>query len=118
MNKNTKIWLNYTLGAAISLLLLWSIYRQVSKQLAGLDANLWKHSGPNVFLMLCIALLFVNVLLESGKWYLLTNMVDPLSYPRALSSYLAGMAFSIVTPNRMGDYPGRILYLGRSNTFR
>jgi hypothetical protein len=106
------------LGAAISLLLLWSIYRQVSRQLTSIDANLWKHNGPDVFLILCIALLFVNVLLESGKWYMLTNMVEHMSYLRVLSSYLAGMAFSIITPNRIGDYPGRILYLGRSNTFR
>ncbi len=118
MNKNTKIWLNYTLGAAISLLLLWSIYTQVKKQLGGMDANVWKQTGPGLFLALCIALLFVNVLLESGKWYLLTNMVEPISYPKALSSYLAGVAFSIITPNRIGDYPGRILFLGRNNTFR
>ena len=118
MNKNTKIWLNYTLGAAISLLLLWSMYTQVRRQLEGMDANVWKQTGPGLFLALCIALLFVNVLLECGKWYLLTNMVEPISYPKALSSYLAGVAFSIITPNRIGDYPGRILFLGRNNTFR
>lgn len=49
---------------------------------------------------------------------MLCNSVEPLSYSRAFSSYLTGMAFSIVTPNRIGDYPGRILYLGRNNTFR
>ena len=62
--------------------------------------------------------MFVNLLLESGKWSLLTNSVEEVSFPKAFSSYLAGMAFSIITPNRIGDYPGRILYLGRSNTFR
>ncbi len=118
MNKNTKIWLNYLVGAAISLLLLWNIYHQVNKQLAGMDAHVWKQTGPDLFLVLCISLLFVNVLLESGKWHLLTNSVERVSYPRALASYLAGVAFSIITPNRIGDYPGRILYLGRSNTFR
>jgi hypothetical protein len=62
--------------------------------------------------------MFVNILIESTKWYLLSNSVEPISYFRAFSSYLAGMAFSVITPNRIGDYPGRILYLGRSNTFR
>ena len=118
MNKNTKIWVNYAIGAAISLLLLWSIYTQVRKQLTGMDAGIWKQTGPSVFLTLCVALLFVNMLLESGKWYLLANSVERTSYPRAFASYLAGMAFSLITPNRIGDYPGRVLFLGRSNTFR
>ena len=118
MNKNTKIWLKYIAGLAILMLLLWSIYVQVTKQLTGISASSWTQTGPAVYLILCICLMFVNILIESRKWYVLSNSVEELSYFRALCSYLAGMAFSIVTPNRIGDYPGRILYLGRSNTFR
>ena len=116
MNKSTKIWLNYLLGIALSLLLLWGIYRQVMT--AGIDLETWWQTGPDINLYLCLGLLFVNIVLESSKWYLLTNYVEPVGYFRALGSYLAGMAVSIVTPNRVGDYPGRILYLGRGNTFR
>ncbi len=118
MNKATKIWLNYLAGGAISLFLLWSIYGQVTKQLAGIDAGIWKQTGPNIYLYLCIALMFINTSLEGRKWYLLVSSVEPVSYFRAFASYLAGIAFSIVTPNRIGEYPGRILYLGSSNTFR
>ena len=118
MNKSTKIWLNYTLGGAISLILLWSIYGQVTKQLAGIDGSVWQHTGPVSYLICCIALMFANTSLEGYKWHLLTRSVEPLPYWRTFSSYLAGVAFSIITPNRIGEYPGRILYLGRSNTFR
>jgi Lysylphosphatidylglycerol synthase TM region len=118
VNKNTKIWLNYLAGGAISFLLLWSIYGQVTKQMAGINADAWKQTGPVIYLWLCIALMFFNTSLEGYKWYLLTRSVEPLSYSRAFSSYLAGIAFSIITPNRIGEYPGRILYLGRSHTFR
>ena len=71
-----------------------------------------------MYLWVCIALMLVNTTLESYKWFILTNSVEPVKYSRAFSSYLAGIAFSIITPNRVGEYPGRILYLGRSNTFR
>ena len=118
MNKNTKIRLNYIVGGAISLFLLCSIYGQVTKQLASIGADTWKHTGPDWYLLLCISLMFVNTSLEGSKWYLLTNSVEPVKYFTAFSSYLAGVAFSIVTPNRIGEYPGRILYLGRSNTWR
>lgn len=118
MNKNTKIWLNYLAGAIISSLLLWCIYRQVSKQMADIDADAWRQTNSNIYLFLCIGLMFINTSLEGYKWYLLTSSVEPINYYRAFSSYLAGVAFSIVTPNRIGEYPGRILYLGRSDTFR
>lgn len=62
--------------------------------------------------------MFVNTTLEGVRWYLLTNSVEPVSYTKAFSSYLAGVALSIITPNRSGEYPGRILYLGRANTLR
>jgi len=118
VNKNTKIWLNYLAGAGISLFLLWSIYGQITKQLNSIDSNAWKQTGDQLYLWLCIGLMFINTSLESYKWYLLTNSVEPVSYPRALAGYLAGIAFSIITPNRIGEYPGRILYLGKVNTFR
>jgi len=118
VNKSTKIWLNYIAGGAISLLLLWSIYGQVTKQLSGIGADVWKHTGPVLYLVCCIALMFANTSLEGYKWHLLTRRVEPLPYWRTFASYLAGVAFSIITPNRIGEYPGRILYLGRSNTFR
>ena len=118
MNKNTKIRLNYIAGAAISLLLLWSIYVQVMKQVHSLDPGAWKHAGRIGYLLTCIILMFANTSLEGFKWYLLCRSVEPVSYARAFSSYLAGVAFAIITPNRIGEYPGRILYLGRTNTLR
>jgi hypothetical protein len=118
MNKNTKIWLNYIAGAAISLFLLWSIWGQVTKQVYSISGDTWKHTGAQAWLWVSIALMLVNTSLESVKWYLLTNSVEPTPYTSAVGSYLAGVALSIITPNRIGEYPGRILYLGRTHTFR
>ena len=118
MNKSTKIWLNYLVGGSISIFLLLSIYRQVVKQLHSLDAAAWQHTGPVASLAACVALMLANTSLEGYKWYLLTNMAGHTDYRRAYGSYLAGVAFSIITPNRIGEYPGRILYLRAGNTIR
>lgn len=128
MNKSTKIWLNYLLGACISALLLWGIWNQVLKQINGikerqpelesLDFATLFQTGPDIFLWLCLILMPINVLLEAKKWQILVSSAQPLSYRRAMTSYLAGIAISLVTPNRIGEYPGRMLYLKRENTVR
>lgn len=60
----------------------------------------------------------VNVGLETRKWQLLARSAQAFTYKQALLSYLAGLAFSIITPNRIGEYPGRLLYMKRKNTIR
>lgn len=118
LNKNTKIWLNYLLGAAISVLLLWGIYLQAKKQLHSVDGNIWQQTGPAWLLWLAILLYPINAALEAKKWHILAGSAQRTTYRQAFTSYLAGIAFSVVTPNRLGEYPGRILYLRRERTFR
>lgn len=118
LNKSTKIWLNYLLGGTISILLLWGIYLQVLSQLERVDiATLWE-TGADYFLWVCVILMPINLLLEAKKWQILAGSAQPLSFKGALASYLGGIAFSLVTPNRLGEYPGRMLYLKRKNTVR
>jgi hypothetical protein len=118
VNKSTKIWLNYFAGGTICLLLLWAIYGQIQKQLHSINSDAWRQTGNNTFIVACLILMVANSYLESYKWHLLLSRTEPVKYVRALGSYLAGVAFSIITPNRIGEYPGRILYLGGGNTFR
>ncbi len=118
LNKSTKIWLNYLLGGTISVLLLWGIYVQVLKQLEKVEIETLLQTGPDIYLWLCLLLMPVNLLLEAKKWQILVGSAQPLTYRRAMASYLAGIAFSLVTPNRLGEYPGRMIYLKRKNTVR
>lgn len=118
VNKNTKIWINYTVGICISLFLLCSIYIQVRDQAARVGKETWRQSGPQAYLWWCIVLMFVNTSLEGAKWYLLVRSVAPVRYAKAFASYLVGVAFSIITPNRIGEYPGRILYIAKGSTSR
>lgn len=118
MNKSTKIWLNYLLGGTISVLLLWGIYRQVLSQLTKVDMDSLLQTGPDYFMWICVILMPINLLLEAKKWQILAGSAQPLSYRSAMASYLGGIAFSLVTPNRLGEYPGRMLYLKRRNTIR
>lgn len=62
--------------------------------------------------LLAGALVVVNLGLETQKWRLLVRRFYPeITYQRAYAAVLAGMAFGIFTPNRIGEYAGRALYL-------
>lgn len=106
------------MGAVISALLIWGLYVQVRSHVAHLDWGTLSQTGQQYLLWLCIALMPVNLVLEAWKWKLLAGSAQPLSFGEAFSSLLGGIAFSMITPNRIGEYPGRILYLKRKNTFR
>lgn len=53
----------------------------------------------------------VNWGIEAYKWYLLVNNYQPLSFKKAYESVLSGLSLSMNTPNRIGEYGGRIVYL-------
>ncbi|MFA6401837.1 MAG: lysylphosphatidylglycerol synthase domain-containing protein [Salinivirgaceae bacterium] len=65
-------------------------------------------------LLLVFTLVFVNWFIESIKWRQLLIPVQLISFSDALKSVLAGISVSIFTPNRIGEFGGRILILQKS----
>jgi MFS family permease len=62
-----------------------------------------------------IVLVFVNWGMEARKWQLLMAGVERLSFFRAFKSVLCGVTMSLNTPNRIGEYAGRVLYIKEGN---
>jgi len=67
------------------------------------SADGWLLAGAALLLMP------VNWLLESCKWRLLMGSLRPISIGTAMRGVAAGIAFSLFTPNRLGEYAGRVL---------
>jgi uncharacterized membrane protein YbhN (UPF0104 family) len=67
--------------------------------------------GRSPLLILVVLLMFCNWALETTKWRLLVNRLDNISFFRALQGILFGVAFSLFTPNRLGEYGGRVMVL-------
>lgn len=59
-----------------------------------------------------LALVPFNWLAETQKWHQFVHRYDPrMDYWRSVRAVLAGVTFSIFTPNRVGEYGGRILFV-------
>ncbi len=68
--------------------------------------------AKGVFLLILVfCLMFLQWTLEAKKWQLLLKPIAPISMRTALSAIFRGISFSIATPNRMGEFAGRILFL-------
>lgn len=64
-------------------------------------------------LLLQLALLAINLLLESLKWRFILRPIKTISITEAISTTLTAMALGNITPARTGEHVGRIAWLPR-----
>jgi len=95
-----------------------SIYFIWKKVISRSDfTTLWNESleklfetGWQIVIAIC-TLMFLNWGLESLKWQLLLKKISPVSFAGAVRSVLSGVTVSFFTPNRIGEFAGRVLHL-------
>ncbi|MEN9340374.1 MAG: hypothetical protein RIQ62_1686, partial [Bacteroidota bacterium] len=114
-NKTLKAIFTTAFGLLLFLWMSYSLYHQV-KQQPNLN-EVW-HSiilslskQGKWSLAVIILLMMLNWSIEALKWRALLRDIEPISFSLALQSVLTGLSISILTPNRIGEYMGRILYL-------
>ncbi len=75
--------------------------------------------GPQAWKVLAvIVLMFFNWGIEAVKWKILVKHIETISFVTAFKGILAGVSLAINTPNRVGEYFGRIIYLREGNRLR
>lgn len=73
-------------------------------------------SGRAAGLLLIVCLLaWINWSLEAVKWKLLISKIEEVSFVKALRAFFNGITLSFFTPNRMGEFAGRVIYLRKEN---
>jgi uncharacterized membrane protein YbhN (UPF0104 family) len=60
-------------------------------------------------------LVLVNWGVETGKWQYLIRKIENVRFFRAFEAVLAGVAISSFTPNRIGEFLGRVFILEKAN---
>ncbi len=64
-------------------------------------------------LFLLLILMFLNWGLEAYKWKLLIQKLNPIRFVRTFKAVWTGVTLGLFTPNRVGEFGGRILYVPR-----
>jgi hypothetical protein len=115
-NKSIKIMLNYVVGPVLFVVISYVLYRQIIHQpdwqaKASRILSCWK----NPLLYVTVLMVMLNWGLETLKWKWLIDPLEEISFRRALKGVLAGCSITMLTPNRIGEYGGRVFFLRPEN---
>ena len=107
--------LNYVVGPVLIAILAYSIYHKLfSKPFSG-KAFIDLYKGLNyVSALLFLLLLFfmvINWSIEALKWKISLSHHKQVSFLEAFKGVLSGTSFGFFTPNRVGEYVGRVVVL-------
>jgi len=108
-------WLSAAFKIGLGLLFFGYIYLELSQEadLAERWAILrqrWQGEGM-LPLLVALALMPLNIGLEAKKWRLLMKPILVFRPMLAIRAICTGLMVSLFTPNRIGEFAGRILYL-------
>lgn len=107
-----RFWLKLIFAIAIIGYLWWKIDQSLGEQHFMPDFDL---QNPAVFLSLVLLLMGINWSIEALKWKRLMQELQPLSFSVALTGVLAGVSTGLITPNRVGNFIGRVVVLEKEN---
>ncbi len=99
--------------AIVILCLIFLVYKVLSIDNPHIVLEHFCKASRQRFLLLvvAVALLPVNIVLESIKWQTALRNTVSLPFAKALSSVLFGYTGAFITPNSVGEYPTRALLL-------
>ena len=122
LSRNIKIFINYFLGPVLFIWISYSIYNQIKHQ-PGLKDS-WNHIQSSLTssriwnFVLVLLLMMVNWGIEALKWKVSIQKIQRIPFGIAFKAVLSGVSFSVSTPNRIGEYLGRVLYMEEGNRLR
>lgn len=119
LNRKTKILLNWFLAPALSIVLIYSLYRQIIQQ-PDLEQR-WiqiKSAWHQPVFWVVLLLMLVNWGIEALKWKVLISHLEKSSFTKCFKAVLSGCSITMLTPNRIGEYGGRILFVKNENRIK
>lgn len=113
MPYSLKRWFSLFIKLFLLAAMLYSLYHQlfIKRDIT----SLWMEFHRRIdferihLLLIVLALLLVNWCLETLKWHILVNKYYSISFSDSVKAILMGLSFGVVTPNRSGEFAGRLI---------
>ncbi len=115
MNSLTKKILSICIKVTILGLASWYIYNRLSdnRGISDFRMLLGTLDPGSVWIVMSslFLLMLLNCFLEALKWKYLVQKIEIISTWKAVESVFCGLTWAIFTPNRIGEYGGRVFFL-------
>lgn len=115
LNQRTKKILTIVIKIAIIILAFWFIFQKLSnnRSISDFKTVISSLSSESLWLVMTglFLLMFLNWFLEALKWKYLVQRVETISTWKAVESVFCGLTWAVFTPNRIGEYGGRVFFL-------
>jgi uncharacterized membrane protein YbhN (UPF0104 family) len=115
LTNSTRKLINTTVKVAILVLAAVFIFYKLNnnQNIQSFNRLIRSLSPTRVSLVLSLVflLMLLNWLLEALKWRFLIKPIQKISLWEAVESVFCGLTLAVFTPNRIGEYGGRILFL-------
>jgi len=115
LTANIRKVLSFGIKAVIVILAFWFIYRKLvaNENLKTFGHLLGELPGVEIGMIMSsvFLLMLLNWGLEAMKWRRLIRQVERISLWRAVESVFCGLTWAVFTPNRIGEYGGRVFFL-------
>jgi uncharacterized membrane protein YbhN (UPF0104 family) len=115
----SKKTLGYLIKVLIVLLALFFLYKQliskgdvISNDINKIHVNI-RENFPTILLV--VLMMFVNWFLEALKWRALIYKIEKISLIQSIKAVFAGITISSFTPNRVGEYAGRVFCIQKAD---
>ncbi len=125
MFKNTK--LNKTYNFLLKLVIISASFGYIGyqlffnenyKKLLNLFSSSYNLEKTMLLLLVIVFFMIINWSIEAYKWRYLIKKVEIISFAKALKAVLAGLSVSTFTPNRVGEFLGRVFILQKANPWK
>ena len=115
MISDYKKTVSFVLKAAIVVFAFWFIYHKLvaNENLREFGKLIEQIPKSEIVIVLSVVflLMFLNWGLEAAKWKRLISQVEKITLWRAIESVFCGLTWAVFTPNRIGEYGGRVFFL-------
>lgn len=116
---NFKKTLSFLIKIGIVFFSLYFLYKELvlKNDIINFDKSLFfKLITDNIILIFIVSfLMFLNWFLEALKWRYMISKIEKVSIYTSLKAIFAGITVSSFTPNRVGEYGGRVFYLQKAD---
>ena len=108
------------LKVLISFTIIFVLYRQFDSKFAdyNIAQNLPLLKKNYFYLSVLFILMFVQWFVEAQKWRFLLFKVQYLNLGQSMKAIFSGLSVSFLTPNRTGEFLGRIIFITKGNRIK